>query len=310
MLRESKRDRLMEAVQGRETDRVPVGFWYHFPLEHPSGEPLAEAELAFAKKYDPDFLKVMHDLPLDLPEGMKKIENPEDWNKLRPVNPREGNFAEQLKALRLIKRGLVQDMPVIDTVFNPYAAANKLCGKKIMEHYRANPAAVKHGLQAVTVSIADYVSVLMEEGVDGIYFALDGAMPARMTEDEYRELFLPLDRLVLETAMEKGVFNVLHIHGTEIMFDLVHDLPSHVLQWSDRTTAPSLFDARQKHQGCISGGVNEVTAGSIGPSDMLKQCRDAIIEAGSIGFILTPGCAIPTDTPEENIFAMRQVVEP
>ena len=90
---DSKRTRVMAAVEGRRPDRVPVSFWYHFPLEHPSSAPLAEAELAFAARYDPDFLKVMHDLWLDLPDGLKLIEDPADWRKLRPLNPREGNFA-------------------------------------------------------------------------------------------------------------------------------------------------------------------------------------------------------------------------
>jgi uroporphyrinogen decarboxylase len=265
--------------------------------------------LAFAEKYDPDFLKVMHDLPLDLPDGLKLIEDPADWSRLRPLDPRAGNFAEQLKALRLIKQGLADDMPVIDTVFNPYAAANKLCGKKILEHLRANPAAVKHGLQAIAVSIADWSTAWVEEGGDGIYYAVDGAIRTVMSEDEYRDIFLPLDRLVLETAMEHGTFNVEHVHGTDIMFDLVKGLPNHVLQWSSETTWPSLREARQIHQGCVSGGVNEVTMGSASASQIMAACKKAIAEAGKVGFILTTGCAMPTDTPEENVFAMRQVVE-
>jgi len=280
MAQVSKRERLMAAVQGKQPDRVPFSFWYHFHLDHPSGEALAEAELAFAAKYDPDFLKVMHDLNLDLPDGLKQIEDPADWAKLRPLNPRSGNFAEQLKTLRLIRRGLTEDMPVIDTIFNPFAAANKLCGKKIMEHLRVNPEAVKHGLQAIAVSIADYSVAWVEEGGDGIYYALDGAQRTTMSEQEYREIFMPLDRLVLETIMEKGAFNVLHIHGTDIMFDMLHDLPCHVLNWSSQTTAPTLLQARGIHQGCISGGINEVNIAEKSPGDVAKESRNAIAEAG------------------------------
>lgn len=305
----SRRERCMAAVNGRDTDRIPVGFWYHFPLDHPSGEPLAEAELSFAKKYDPDFLKVMHDLKLDLPDGMTEISDPEDWRKLKPVNPRGGNNAEQLKALRLIKKGLASDMPVIDTVFNPFATANKLCGKKLMEHLRANPDAVKHGLQAIAVSLADYAEAWIEEGGDGIYYALDGAQSSTMGQDEYREVFMPLDKMILSAAMEMGSFNMLHLHGTEIMFDMLHDLPTHVLVWSDRLTPPSLSEARGKHQGCIAGGINEMTFHDKAPSEVTEEAQRAIAEAGSVGFILTPGCAISTDSPEMNIFALRQAVD-
>lgn len=308
-MRESKRERVMAAVEGRESDRVPVSFWYHFHLEHPSGAPLAEAELAFARKYDPDFLKVMHDLKLDLPAGMTLIENPKDWAKIKPLPPREGNFAQQLEALRLIRRELVVDMPIIDTIFNPYAAANKLCGKRFLEHYRANPSVVRHALEAIAVSLADYSIAWIEEGGDGIFYALDGAQTTTMSEDEYREVFLPFDRYILETVMEKGTFNVLHIHGADIMFDLLHTLPNHVLNWSSQTTYPSLRQARGIHQGCIAGGINELEILGKTADEVMDECRSAVAEAGAVGFILTPGCAIPTETPEENLFAIRQVVE-
>lgn len=310
MAHETKRERVMAAIQGRESDRIPVGFWYHFPLEHPSGEPLAEAELAFARKFDPDFLKVMHDLPLDLPDGMKRIENPDDWGKVRPLNPREGNFAEQLRALRLIKKGPTPDMPVIDTVFNPFASANKLCGKRLMEHLRANPDGVRQALRAIAVSLADYAVAWIEEGGDGIFYALDGAQTTTMTEEEYREVFLPLDKLVLSAAMEHGTFNVLHLHGTDMMFDMLHGLPSHVLNWSSQLTYPGLREARGIHQGCIAGGIDEMEILGKSPNEVMAEAGRAIAEAGSMGFILTPGCAVPTETPEENLFALRQVVEP
>ncbi|MHB1001555.1 MAG: uroporphyrinogen decarboxylase family protein [Armatimonadota bacterium] len=310
MLRESKRERVMAAVQGRESDRIPIGLWYHFPLEHPSGDELAQAELDFARKYDPDFLKVMHDLKLDLPDGLTVIEDPEDWWKLRPINPREGNFAEQLKTLRAIRKGLTEDMCVIDTVFGPYASANKLCGKRLMEHLRINPEAVMHGLRAITVSLADYASAWIEDGGDGIFFALDGAQYTNISEEDYKKIFMPFDRMVLEAAMDKGTFNVLHLHGTDIMFDMLHDLPCHVLNWSSQTTFPSLSQARGIHQGCIAGGINEVEILGKSPAEVMDEARRAVAEAGSAGFILACGCAVPTDTPEENLFAVRQVVEP
>jgi len=299
----------MAAVEGRESDHVPVSFWYHFELEFPSGEPLAEAEIAFARKYDPDFLKVMHDLPLDLPDGMEAIETPGDWAEIRPLNPRKGSLGEQLKALKIIRRRLAVDMPIIDTVFNPFAAANKLCGKKFMEHYRANPAIVRRALEAIAVSLADYSVAWVEEGGDGIYYALDGAQTTTMSEDEYREVFMPLDRLVLETAMETGCLNVLHLHGENVMFELLHNLPNHVLLWSSQLTRPSLREARGIHQGCIAGGINEVEILNRTPAEVMEECRRAVAEAGSAGFILAPGCAVPTNTPEENLFAIRQVVE-
>lgn len=261
------------------------------------------------RRYDPDFAKVMHDLHLDLPDGMTIVDTPDDWWKLRPLDPRSGNFAEQLKTLRYIKDHLAQDAPIIDTIFNPFSTANKLCGKRLLEHLKVNPAAVRHGLQAIAVSLSDYAAAWIEDGGDGIFYAIDGAQYPTMSEDQYREVFLPLDNLILQSAMETGSFNVLHLHGSDIMFDLLHDLPNHVLNWSSQTTSPSLVEARGIHGGCIAGGIDEFAILSQSPSEVLDKARHSIAAAGSTGFILAPGCAVPTDTPEENLFALRQVVE-
>lgn len=304
----SKRDRVMAAVQRMRADRVPVSFWYHFSLDFPSGQPLADAEIEFFRKYDLDFLKVMHDLPLDLPDGMTEIEDPQDWAKIRPLNPREGNFAHQLEALRIMRRELGDDVPIIDTVFNPHHAAGKICGKKFMEHYRANPEGVVRALRTITVSLIDYAQAWIEAGGDGIYYALDGAQTTCMTEEEYGGIFKPLDYMILEAAMAEGTLNFLHIHGTDIMFDLLHDLPNHVLGWSNRSTPPSLSEARGIHQGCIAGGIDEVNIAEMTADEVLAQGRSSIEDAGADGFILTCGCAVPTDTPEDKLSAIRRSV--
>ncbi|MBP6963382.1 MAG: hypothetical protein KBC96_03140 [Armatimonadetes bacterium] len=304
----SRRDRVMAATQCMRADRVPVSFWYHFPLEFPSGKPLAEAEIEFFRKYDVDFLKVMHDLPLDLPEDMAEIGDPADWAKIRPLDPRKGNFAHQLEALKIMRRELGDDVIIIDTVFNPHHAAGKMCGKRFMEHYRKQPEAVIRALRTITVSLIDYAQAWVEEGGDGIYYALDGAQTTCMSEEEYGNIFKPLDYMILEAAMGVGAFNFLHIHGTDIMFDLLHDLPNNVLGWSNRLTAPTLGEARRIHQGCIAGGIDEENIKDMTPADVLRQGRSSIEDAGADGFILTSGCAVPTDTPEEILMAIRQSV--
>lgn len=304
-----KRDRIMAAIQGKEVDRVPFGFWYHFDLDHPSGEDLAKAEIDFLQKYDPDFLKVMHDLRLDLPPGMRSIEKPEDWLKLRPLDPYAGNFAEQLKTLRYIRTRLRQDICIIDTIFNPFATANKLCGKKLMEHLRANPDAVKFGLRTIAVSLTEYAEAWIASSGDGIFYAMDGMQKTNMSLEEYIKVFMPLDFMVLEGAMKKGTFNVLHLHGTDFSFNAFAHLPCHVINWSCRITPPSLSEARKLTDKCIAGGIDETTISNKTPDEVLAEGKSAIEEAGTTKFILTPGCAVPTDTPEENLLAIRRAVE-
>jgi len=128
-----------------------------------------------------------------------------------------------------------------------------------------------------------------------------------MTESEYQEFGRPYDLRVLE-AVNSAPFNVLHIHGQKIMFDLVKDYPVHALNWSHKHTAPSLKDARTGYPGCIIGGIEETETDSVRPPAIRKQVKETIQEVGTKGVIIGPGCAIPTNTPAGNILAIKDSI--
>jgi uroporphyrinogen-III decarboxylase len=52
-----------------------------------------------------------------------------------------------------------------------------------------------------------------------------------------------------------------------------------------------------------------LTNGKGTPEQVRAQVRDAIEQTDGIGLIVTAGCVISTDTPEENITAARKAVE-
>lgn len=78
-----KRTRVLNAMNQKEVDHVPVGFWFHFSGEEAVGESCVQAHLKYYRETDLDFVKVMCDnyFPYPLPGAMKK---PEDWRQLKP----------------------------------------------------------------------------------------------------------------------------------------------------------------------------------------------------------------------------------
>ena len=299
----TKTERIQAALANEAPDCVPVSLWYHFNLADPAGRSLAEAELEFARKYDVDFIKVMHDVAYDLPPGLHFLEKPEDWRRLEPLNPERGGFGRQLEALSLIVADAPEGAPVIDTVFNTLAQTERLCGNKTLEHLAADADSVKAGLEAITASLAAFAEAAVNVGCAGVFLAQQGASFSVMSERQYRETFLRHDRRVLEGARQ-GWFNMLHAHGINIMFDLALELPMHVVNWSDRTTPPTLAEARGLFAGCLCGGVNETIIHDLKPAEVRQQVADAIEQTEGRRLILGPGCAVPTDTPEKNLKAM------
>ena len=53
----SHRERIERALAFKETDRLPFGFWWHFPNRDRAPRRLAELALALQQKLDLDFIK-------------------------------------------------------------------------------------------------------------------------------------------------------------------------------------------------------------------------------------------------------------
>ncbi|HQK93258.1 MAG TPA: uroporphyrinogen decarboxylase family protein [Armatimonadota bacterium] len=303
----TKRERVLAAIRGDDVDRVPYSFWYHFPMEDKAGPEFIEAEVAFAVHYDVDILKVMHDTPYDLPAGLEWVTKPSDWRALEPLDPRKGGFGRHLDALHAIRKRLPDDRPMVDTLFSPFSYAEKLSRKQTLRHLSEDPDALRHGLAAIAESVGAFGRTAIEDGaIDGMYLASSGGQYDLMPEPQFAEVFLPHHRRVAEMCAPVGVCNVLHIHGTDVMWDLQAQMPAHVLHWSDRTTAPSLSEARARDARCFAGGVNEVDAHQRTPEELAEQVRAAIGELGGRKLIIATGCAVATDIAEENLLAIAR----
>jgi uroporphyrinogen decarboxylase len=52
------RERIAAAIAGGKTDQIPIALWRHFPQADQSAQGLAEATIAFQKRFDFDLVKV------------------------------------------------------------------------------------------------------------------------------------------------------------------------------------------------------------------------------------------------------------
>jgi uroporphyrinogen decarboxylase len=303
----SKVDRVLAALRGAPMDRTPISFWYHFHLEDQPPAVFAAAELAFYRKYDVDWLKVMHDYPFGGPELLGSVQSPADWRRLRPVAPRSGGFAKQADALKRIGDGLAGEAMFVDTIFDPWSTAQKLCGGTAVEHLIADREALREGLRIIAESLAGYVPVALEAGVSGIYLATAGASADLMSADDYLDVVEPADLTIL-TATKSAPFNILHIHGAHIHFRELTDYPVHGLSWSFGITSPTIAEARAMYSGCIITGIDETRIAQMSIPEIKVQVQSAVRDAGGLGIIVASGCAVPTDTPKAKLKAARAAV--
>jgi uroporphyrinogen decarboxylase len=300
-----KRQRVEAALRGEPVDRVPCSLWYHFGLQHMPGAVHAQAELDFFRAYDLDWLKVMNDYTYRLPDGMPAVQKPDDWRRLEPWRPAESGFAEQLEAMAMIRQGLGREAMSVDTVFNPWTTAVRMATLAVvLRHAREAPGDLLSGLGVIARTLADYAAESIARGADGIFMSVTPD-PSVLSPDEFERFVKPFDLQVFGAVRDAGRFNVLHIHGMNPMFERLLDYPVHAINWSHRTTAPSLAEGRRLYAGCILGGIDESTYSRVTPPMIHAQVTDALATAGARKFMLTPGCSVPTDTAVRNLRALR-----
>lgn len=322
-----KRERMLAALRGLAVDRPPVALWRHFPGADQDAAALARAHLDFQTCYDWDFIKVteagaypgedwgMRSEYRDNREGTRTgldypVRTASDWRRLPLLDVHQGVYGRELRALRLVRAGCGPDIHVMPTIFGPLSAAKYLGRNRLLQDLRSHPADLHAGLQVIAQVTASFAVACLESGADAIYFATQFASQELLSEAEYREFGVPYDRVVLDAVAGKADFVLLHAHGKRPMFDLLAEYPVQIINWHDRTEAPNLAGGQQRFAGAVAGGIDEWGALQTDPPSALAQAREAIAQTGGRRFILAAGCVIPMDTPEANIRAVRQSVEP
>ncbi len=323
----TRRERLLATFAGEPTDRVAVALWRHFPGDDQRPDDLADATLAWQAQYDWDFIKVSPASSFCLvdwgiqtrfgggDEGTREyintvIKSPEDWERLPVLNPQQGALAGQLRCLALISEAVKTETPFIQTVFSPLAQARHLAGaEQLLLQLRRHPNQVHAGLETITRSVIAFIEACKPLGIAGIYYAVQWASYAVLSEAEYREFGEPYDRRILAAAADCW-FNMVHLHGADVMFDVVASYPGQALNWHDRETPPSLREGMQRFRGAVCGGLEhwrDVLRSD--PEQLRARAADAIAQTGGRRLILSSGCVAPCNAPFSNLRAVRQVVK-
>jgi uroporphyrinogen decarboxylase len=305
----TKRGRLQDLIAGRDTDRPPLSFWTHFPGIDLDPDALASTTVAFARKHDIDLVKSMPNgffctedwgVTVDFSAinsggvatvASSPIERPHDWSKIGRSDVTAGAFGRELGHLSTLVGTLGSDWPVIATVFSPLTVAKKIAGAPLAEHLETHPHEIAQALQNIAETMADFSRRAIALGCAGVFFAVQDAT-AQIGVARYRRWGEATDRIVLEGA-RAGWLNTIHMHGHDILFDVLKDYPVDVLNWHIGETAPTIAAYRAAGGNKpILGGLRRkmITDGDL--DGIRKDIADARAVDGGRGIIFAPGCVI------------------
>ena len=306
----TKRMRVECALAGTVADRLPFSFWTHFPGTDLDPEAIADESVRLVRELDLDFLKTMPNglycvedwgIKGDYSEirngGAAKVvdyavNDPSDWAGIRRVDIRRGAYGRELTHLKRVVDALGPEVPVLVTVFSPVTVAKKLAGDGYRQHLTSHPQLVKAALSEIAATMSEFAAEAIKLGCAGAFIATQESTTQALSEAEYREFGVPFDHDALE-GTRGGWFNVLHMHGDDIMFDLLVDYPVQALNWHVGETGPTLesYVARGGAKPVV-GGMRRwaLTRGEYGGA--VADIDSAVAATGGRNLLLTPACVI------------------
>jgi len=301
----NKIERVDAVLKGQEPDRPPLSLWYHFGVQHGSGEQFASITLEYFNFYDFDFLKVMNDYFYPRPQGMLAVKTREDLRRIVPVEVEKTDWREQFKALEILARALASKAYFIDTVFDPWQSLRRnMAGENIKQLMAEEPDATLEALDVVADNLIAYCKKSLSIGSTGIFMSVPAASEI-VTREEFLKFVKPPAMKVFKAISELGLMNTAHIHGDHLFFDDVVDFPVKIFSWWDRgPEGPSLKAVKEKIGGCVMGGIDQKIVARTTMAFLKDHVREAIALGGRRRFFLANGCSIDTWTYPGSIQAI------
>ncbi|MDF2986703.1 MAG: hypothetical protein K0R50_2213 [Eubacterium sp.] len=322
----SKRERLLDAFNNKEVDRVPVGFWFHFLEEEEFGKGLDKPELIeinisshkkFIKAADPDFVKIMSDGFFLYPSLiLKNLSGAEDLKKLTPLGKNHEWIQQQIGIVKAVT-GFLKDTSAFYNIFSPATFLRiAISDGKLIEYFREAPEAVAFALDVIAQDlIVLSQAVIKEAGAEGIYLSVQNPGNGTFTYEEYRKYITPGEKAVLASANELSPNNILHCcgyNGNKNNLSVWQDYDAKAINWAVTIENLDLAEGKKFFGGkAVIGGFDNRPGKLLhtGSREELEAfTADIVNKAGKTGVIVGADCTVPKDIELERLQWVREAV--
>ena len=312
----NKRERVIAAILGQETDAVPSSFSLHFPAEEAAGDAAVRAHLRFFEETDTDILKIMNENTVPY---AGEFDTAEQYARMLPRFSAGADFiTRQTDMTKRIIDACDPDAFTVGTMHGVMISSAHpmltMRGGMSYEERRAFQLRLFHenptAMLDVCRRIADALCILAEQyikaGLDGVYYAALGGETCYFSDQEYAEWIMPLERQVLEHIRQCGGYVILHIckKGLNMQRFVPYSDCADVVNWGIYEAPMSLEEGTRLFKGkAVLGGL-KTHDGVLdhGSEEEIRQCVQKIISTHGRGrFILGADCTLPTTMDTKRI---------
>ncbi|MBQ4637504.1 MAG: hypothetical protein IJB92_02080 [Clostridia bacterium] len=307
----NKRERVIAAFKGLETDHVPVSMWKHVPSEYwDDDDKFAQHQAEFFKNTDVDLMKLSGDKYFGWPSDiLKNIESAKDLYKIEPLGPDHPYIRGPIERTKKVVKALNGECAAIYLVFAPLSYLRLAVGyPTMMKLIYEDPDAMKYALNIIAQDVKHLVSGLIKEsGVDGIFYSVQNGEVNRFTEEEYRNWVTPSDKAVLDYANTLSDMNAIHFCAWEEIpnrLSVWKDYKAPVISWSRYIDIMDIQEAKDHFGATVWGGFDNRPGTFLYTAtreQIEEEVKNLISQGGKKGYILGADCSLDGSLPDEKI---------
>ncbi|AMB96129.1 uroporphyrinogen decarboxylase family protein [Aerococcus urinae] len=325
----TNKKKLLKAFMAKQAKGyTPFSAWTHYPEIDRNPQAISRVSYDFARQYDLDFIKTMsngmytvedYGVDLDFSDIAKggvaqvkttPIHSYQDWREVPDLGVDQAPaFQRELEHLERLVELTKGDIPVVVTVHSPLTTANKLCQGQVDQYIEADGEGyLLQALERLTRPTIEFVQLALSKGADGVYLASQMASHDKLSPQAYQKYGVPFDLKIIEAA-DAAWLNTMHIHGTNIMFDLIKDYPLPIINWHIGESKPELREGIQETAKFIMGGLRREAITQADWSTLEDQVAQAkAINQADNRILLTPGCVIRQPFSKETLARLRDLI--
>ena len=230
------------------------------------------------------------------------IKTADDYGIIETV---DASKAERMLMLVDICERLVAEFkgkkPVVAYVLGPMAVLSQLRGQKMIKRdFAKHSGDIRVACEKVEKTLAQFADMLMDTGIDGIFWDVYYSGGSGMTPELWREMEYDSMQRLAEGVRTKGGINMLHTCQRNPFFDEIIEAckPEVISFFRPANGCETLAETKEKY-----GDVTTLM-GCMAPWDAVfgtdtewdEGCVETIRElGGETGFILAPGCWYPAN---------------
>lgn len=296
----NRKERTLRALQGLPVDRPPMAFWHHFVGADMEKENFAASHVRFYRETGEDFIKMMCDGYVALPD--LTVRQPSDWLHIRLPKLSDPFVQEQIVHIKRVREAIADETAVFYNMFNTVSTLrSSTSDEQVYAHLQERNPELFAAIDAVNQFKMEFAQKLVEDaGATGLFLPMQNNDLHSFTGDCYQELLRPYDRKLIEYANTLSPYNIIHLcgyWGVRNDLDNWKDFPGAAIHWDVHTDRLSLAEGRAffTHKKAVMGGFNNKEGSLIYTGDreaVMAETVDIVRKAGPTGLIISSDCSL------------------